>query len=157
MDEGDREHQLRETVRPEDHDPAGEPRQRTAENAGGEHEERVGDAEMHGRDTGGIGAAAEQRGMAEGRDAAIAGDEIEREYQQRDRGDAGEQRQIVRKEEIADPRQHEDHREARKIAAEPRLPAESAVDASLIVAMVTYLILPARPRGNTQTMAMTAR
>ncbi len=119
MDEGDREHQLRETVRPKDHDSAGEPRQRTAENAGGEHEERIGDAEMHGRDTGGIGAAAEQRGMAEGRDAAIAGDEIEREYQQRDRGDAGEQRQIVRKEEIADPGQHEDHREARKIAAEP--------------------------------------
>ncbi len=36
----------------------------------------------------GIGTAAEQRGMAEGRDAAIAGDEIEREDQQRDRYDA---------------------------------------------------------------------
>ena len=54
-------------------------------NADDEHGDRVGYAEMRRGDAGGIGAGAEQRGMAERRHAAIAGDEIERQHQQRDR------------------------------------------------------------------------
>lgn len=77
MDEGDREHELREAVGPQNYDAADEPGKRTADDAGGDHKERIGDAEMNGRDPGGISAAAEQRRMAEGRDAAIARHQVE--------------------------------------------------------------------------------
>ena len=56
------------------------------------------------RDAGGIGPGPEQRGMAERGDAAIAGHQIERQYQQGDGDDAGEQCEIVGEEEDSRPR-----------------------------------------------------
>ena len=76
--------------------PRDEPGDRAADDADDDHGDRIGDAEMRGGDAGGIGAGAEQGGMAERRHAAIAGHQIERQHQQRDADDAGQQGQIVR-------------------------------------------------------------
>ena len=65
---------------------------------------------------GGIGARAEERGMAKCRDAAIAGNKINRQHQQRDGDDAGQKRQIIRKQIITGNRGHNDEERSRKRA-----------------------------------------
>jgi hypothetical protein len=64
------------------------------------HQQRIGYLEMGSGNAGGIGARAEERGMAKRGDAAIAGNEIDRQHQQRNGDDAGQKRQIIRKQVI---------------------------------------------------------
>ena len=80
--------------------PRDEAGDRAAGNADHDHGDRIGDAEMRGRDAGGIGSRAEQGGVAERRHAAEAGHQIERQNQQGEADDAGEQREVVGKQEI---------------------------------------------------------
>ncbi len=55
---------------------------------------------MGGGDAGGISAGAEEGGMAKRGDAAITGDEIDRQHQKRNGYDACQKCQIIRKQVI---------------------------------------------------------
>ena len=146
-------------MRAQDDDAADKPGDRAAGNAGSTISSGSVMPKCAARDAGRIGAGAEQRGMAERRDAAIAGHEIERQHQQGDGDDAGQQSQIVGKQEIADGRrQPDDDGDADQDRCAGDGLAPVAGDGRCCRCMRhASSRLPARPRGNTQTMAITAR
>ncbi len=101
VDQRDRQHELRQSVGSQDDDAADQAGNRSAHDAGKRHQQRIIDAVMRRGNAGGIGAGAEEGCMAERRHTAIAGDEIERQNQKRNGDDAGQEREIVGKQEIA--------------------------------------------------------
>lgn len=78
---------------------------------------------MGGGDAGGIGARAEERGMAKRGDAAIAGDEIDRQHEKRNGDDAGQKRQIIRKQVITGNRGDNDEERSRSVRAAASAPS----------------------------------
>ena len=156
MDERDRQHQLRQAVGAQHDEPADETCDHAADEAGQRHQKRVGDAEMDGANAGRISAGAEQRRLSERCDAAIAGDEIERQHQQGDGDNAGQEGEVVGKQQIADCGNQEDGADADEVASDgsPSFRHGPGIGAG---GSRHQPRLPARPCGNRQTMAMTAR
>ena len=119
VDDGDGEHQLGKTMPAQDDRARNQARQGSADGPDGHHGDRIGDAPVDRGDAGRIGAGPEQRRMAERRDAAETGHQVERQHQKRDAEDARQQRQIVREKQIADRRGGEDDRQPGEIARKP--------------------------------------
>ena len=119
---------------------------RAADDAAGDHRDRIGDTIMRRGDAGGIGAGAKEGGMAERGHAAIAGDEIKRQDEKRHREDAGQERQIVGEREIPDPGKDENCKDPAKSRASERrcLEVVTRVSGVAVSAMITLPLQRAR-------------
>lgn len=116
VDDGDGKNELRKAVGAQENragDKSGHAARACADHG---HQQRIGNFEMGGGDAGGIGARAEERGMAKRGDAAIAGNEIDRQHEKRNGDDAGQKRQIIRKQVITGNRGGDDEERSRQRA-----------------------------------------
>ena len=102
-DDGKREHQQGQAVRAQD-DHAGDQPDDARDDAGDRQCAEWLVPAVHGQDAGGVGADAEERGMAERHDAGVAEDEVQRQREQDHDEDLAAQRQVVGKQEIAGDR-----------------------------------------------------
>ena len=153
MDDGDGEHKLGEAMSAQDDDARDQPGNGAPDCADGDHGDRFGDPEMRRGDPRRIGAAAEESSVAERCDAAISGHQIERQDKQHDRDHARQQGKVVGKQEVPGYGCDQDHSHTKQITLPPAASRWQCSDGHLD----THLALPIRPRGNTQTMAITAR
>ena len=107
---------------------------------------------MRGEESGGIGAGAEERGMAQGDDPGIAQDQIGRQREQDRRQYLRAERQIVGKEKIGGERSEPRQRLERAIAVAPGKDVDRR--AARLSRRAAGHARPNRPRGRHSRIAI---
>ena len=126
---------------------------RAGKRTDGQQDQRIG----HACDAGianGVGADTEQSCLPERRDTAVAGDKIERENQERDADKTCQKRKIVGKSEIAERADQRDGQQTERFLPELKAGTRHLVSDGLIGHPCAR---PKRPRGNRNTVRITAR